>query len=99
LFCWCLVALNVRHLKLTLDRPWDVNTIQKLLSSLRNVLQITKHFKGFGSRFTKLHATLDADTLLYFAIHHSQNKTRIWKSTRVKAVLFHRAVARGRLMQ
>jgi hypothetical protein len=22
LFCWCLVALNIRHLKLTLDRPW-----------------------------------------------------------------------------
>jgi hypothetical protein len=36
---------------------------------------LRKHFKVFGSGFTKLHATLDADTLLDFAIHHRQNKT------------------------
>jgi hypothetical protein len=29
---------------------------------------LTKHLKGFGSEFTKLHAKLDADTLLDFAI-------------------------------
>jgi hypothetical protein len=29
----------------------------------------TKHFKGFSSRFTELHAKLDAGTLLDFAIH------------------------------
>jgi hypothetical protein len=27
-----------------------------------------KHFGGFGSRFTELHAKLDADALLDFAI-------------------------------
>jgi hypothetical protein len=35
-----------------------------------------KHFKGFGSRFIKLNAKLDADMLLDFAIHRIQNKTR-----------------------
>jgi hypothetical protein len=33
-----------------------------------------KHFKGFGSGFTKLHAKLDADTF-DFAIHQGQNET------------------------
>jgi hypothetical protein len=33
-----------------------------------------KHFKGFGSGFTKLHAKLDADTSLDFAIHHVQKQ-------------------------
>jgi hypothetical protein len=48
-----------------------MNAIQKLLSSLKNVLQKPqKHFKGFGSRFTELHTKLDADTLLDFAIHY-----------------------------
>jgi hypothetical protein len=36
---------------------------------------LMKHFKGFGSGFTELHAKLDADTLLDFAIHRRQNKT------------------------
>jgi hypothetical protein len=36
----------------------------------------TKHFKGFGSRFTELHAKLDADMLLDFAIHRRQNETQ-----------------------
>jgi hypothetical protein len=27
---------------------------------------LTKHFKGFGSRFIELHEKLDADALLYF---------------------------------
>jgi hypothetical protein len=35
-----------------------------------------KHFKGFGSRFTKLHTELDADTLLNFVIHCRQNETQ-----------------------
>jgi hypothetical protein len=34
-----------------------------------------KYFKGFGSRFTELHAKFDADMLLDFAIHHRQNET------------------------
>jgi hypothetical protein len=29
---------------------------------------LTKHFKGFGSGFTELHAKLDADMLLDFAV-------------------------------
>jgi hypothetical protein len=35
---------------------------------------LMKHFKGFGNGFTKLHAKLDADMLLDFAIHHKQNE-------------------------
>jgi hypothetical protein len=34
-----LVALNVRHLQLTLDKPSNVNAIQKPLSGIKNVLQ------------------------------------------------------------
>jgi hypothetical protein len=60
---------------------------------------VTKLFKGFGSGFTELHAKLDVDTLLYFAIHRRQNKRRSRKSTRVKTVLIHSKVSRGRLMQ
>jgi hypothetical protein len=56
-----------------------------------------KEFKGFGSRFTKLHAKLDM--LLNFAIHRRQNKTRSQKSTRVKTMRVHSAVSCGRLMQ
>jgi hypothetical protein len=36
---------------------------------------LTKHFKGFGSGFTDLHAKSGAETLLDFAIHHSQRET------------------------
>jgi hypothetical protein len=60
---------------------------------------VTKHFKGFGSGFTELHAKFDADTLLDFVIHHRQNETQSRKSTRVKTVHVHNAVSRGRLMQ
>jgi hypothetical protein len=38
-FCWCLVALDICHLQLIVDRPWNVNTIQKPLSGLKNVLK------------------------------------------------------------
>jgi hypothetical protein len=37
---------------------------------------LTKHFKVLGSGFTELHAKLDADTLLDFAIHRKQKETR-----------------------
>jgi hypothetical protein len=30
---------------------------------------LTKHFKSLGSGFTELHAKLDADMMLDFAIH------------------------------
>jgi hypothetical protein len=50
-FCWCLVALNVRRLQLTLDGPWNVNAIAKPLSDLKNVLQKPhEEFQGFRKR-------------------------------------------------
>jgi hypothetical protein len=45
-----------------------------------------KHFRGFGSGFTELHAKLDIDRLLNFAIHRRQNETQSLKSTRAKTV-------------
>jgi hypothetical protein len=41
---------------------------------------ITKQFKGFGSGYTELHAKLDPDTLLNFAIHRRQNETKVEKA-------------------
>jgi hypothetical protein len=41
---------------------------------------LMKHFKGFGRGFTKLRTKLDADTLLNFAIHRTQNETRSQKN-------------------
>jgi hypothetical protein len=53
-------------------------SFKKLPFGLKNALQkLTKRFKGFGSGFTKLHAKIDADTLLDFVIHRRQNGTRI----------------------
>jgi hypothetical protein len=49
--------------------------------------------------FTELHAKLDADTLLDFAIHRRQNETQSGKSTRVKTMRVHSAVSHGRLME
>jgi hypothetical protein len=77
-----------------------VNAIQKLLPGLKIVLQKPHEaFQEFGSRFTELYTKLDADTLLDFAIHHIQYETRSRKSTRVKTVLVHSAMSRGRVMQ
>jgi hypothetical protein len=42
---------------------------------------LRKHFKDFGSGFTDLHAKLNADAVLDFAIHHRENKTQSQKST------------------
>jgi hypothetical protein len=56
---------------------------------------LMKHLKGF----TELHAKLDADTLLDFAIHRGQNETRSRKSTRVKTKPVDSMVSRDRLMQ
>jgi hypothetical protein len=44
------------------------------------------------SEFTGLHAKLDADTLLDFAISRRRNKTGIGKSTLVKTVPAYSAV-------
>jgi hypothetical protein len=60
---------------------------------------LVKHFRGFGSGFTELHAKLDADTLLDFAIHHRRNEIRSQKSIRVKTMRVHSVVLRGTLMQ
>jgi hypothetical protein len=46
-----------------------------------------------------LHAKLDADMLLDFAIHCRQNKTQSWKNTCVKTKSVYSAVSGGRLMQ
>jgi hypothetical protein len=35
-----------------------------------------KHYMSFGSVFTELHAKLEADMLLDFAIHRRQNVTQ-----------------------
>jgi hypothetical protein len=59
---------------------------------------LTKHFNGFGSRFTELHAKLYADTF-DFAIHGRQNETRSRKSTLVKTLRVDSAVLHGRLVQ
>jgi hypothetical protein len=86
-FCWCLVTLNVRHLQQTLDQPWNMSAIQKPLFGLKNILKnLTKHFKGFSSGFTKLHTKLAADTLPKFAIHRGQNDTKSkWHSCKNSA--------------
>jgi hypothetical protein len=60
---------------------------------------LTKHFKGLGSGFTKLHAKLDADMFLDFTIHRRQNETKSRKSTCVKTMCVHNVVSGGRLMQ
>jgi hypothetical protein len=60
---------------------------------------LAKHFKGFGSGSIKLHAKLDADTLLDFAIHRRENETQSQKSTCVKTMCVHSMVSCGRLMQ
>jgi hypothetical protein len=60
---------------------------------------LSEHFNGFGSGFIELHAKLDADMLLDFAIHRRQNETWSRESTRVKTTRVHSAVSRGRLMQ
>jgi hypothetical protein len=36
---------------------------------------LTKHFNDSDGEFTDLHANLDADTLLDFAIRHRQKET------------------------
>jgi hypothetical protein len=77
-----------------------MNAIKKSLSDLKNVLQRPyEAFQGFGSGFTELHAKLDSDTLLDFAIHRRQNETRSRKSTRVKTMCVYSAVSCDRLMQ
>jgi hypothetical protein len=38
---------------------------------------LTKHFNGFGSGFTELHAERDADMLLDLAIHHNKMKHEV----------------------
>jgi hypothetical protein len=76
-----------------------VNVIQNPRSGLKKMFSesLTKHFMGFGSGFTELHAKLDAGTLLDFADKTKQTRSR--KRARVKTLRVHSAVSRGRLMQ
>jgi hypothetical protein len=59
---------------------------------------LLKHLNGFGSGFIKLHAKLDANMLLNFAIHYKQNETQSRK-IHVKTMRIRRAVSHDRLMQ
>jgi hypothetical protein len=60
------------------------------LVSLNVYLQVT---------LDRLHAKLNADMLLDFAIHRRQNETRSRKNTRVQIMCVQSVVSRGRLMQ
>jgi hypothetical protein len=60
---------------------------------------VTRCFRGFGSGFTELHAKLDADTLLCFAIHRRQNETQSQKSTYIKQSCIRNTMSHGKLMQ
>jgi hypothetical protein len=55
---------------------------------------VIKHFKGFGSGFTKLHAKLDADRLLSYPLWINQNMKS--KKHSSKALRVHSAVSHGR---
>jgi hypothetical protein len=70
IFHWTLIGLEARILLKIHLSAWGMLTIN-----------LIKHFKGFSSRFTKLHTKLNADTLLDFAIHCRQNITVIQKGT------------------
>jgi hypothetical protein len=79
-----LVALNLRYIKLTLDRPWNVKAIQKQLSGLKNVLQKPHEaFQGFGSEFTELHVELDVHCSISLSTAdktiHEVEKTLVYK--------------------
>jgi hypothetical protein len=70
------------------------------MSSLKNVLPKPQEaFQGVCSRFTDLHAKLNADTVLDFAIHQRENKTQSQKNTFVKTMRVHSTVSHGGLMQ
>jgi predicted transposase YbfD/YdcC len=73
-----------------------MNAIQKALSSLKSVLQKSHEaFQEFWCQFTDLHAKLDANKLLDFAIHRKQNETQNRKCTLIKTVHVHSAVLHG----
>jgi hypothetical protein len=58
-----------------------VNAIQNPLSGLKNVSKsLTKHFRGFSSGFTELHAQFGADTLLDFASVADKTKHKVAKA-------------------
>jgi hypothetical protein len=110
---WFLDFLNIFRRFACAWSPWTFfifnwhSTGLETWMSLRNrcpayrmfYKSLTKHFKGFSSGFTELHAKIDVNTLFDFAIHRRQNETRSRKSTRVKTLLVHSVVTRGRLMQ
>jgi hypothetical protein len=103
--------LNIFYRFLGVWLPWTFVIFNwpliglEMLMSLKNYFSawimfsksLTKHFKGFGSWFTELHAELDTDRLLDFVIHCRQNETWSRKSTRVKTMHVYSAVPHGRL--
>jgi hypothetical protein len=59
---------------------------------------LTKHFKGFRSAFTELHAKLDATHCSIFLSITDKTKHEVKKAL-VEIMLVHSVVSRGRLMQ
>jgi hypothetical protein len=61
--------------------------LKKPLSRLKNVPKsLTKHLKGFDSRFTKFQAKTDTDMLLNSALYRRQMETQSQKNTCIKTV-------------
>jgi hypothetical protein len=63
--------------QLALKRECHSKTIVRVKRMFSKSLK--KRFKGFSSGFTELHAKLDADTFLNFAIHCKRNETQSQK--------------------
>jgi hypothetical protein len=78
-----------------------VEAIKKLLSGLYNVLQKPREaFKGFGTRFTQLHAKvmMQKHCLILSSMEY-KTKHKVKKALVQKAMRVHSAVSGGRLMQ
>jgi hypothetical protein len=92
---WTFVILQQ-----TLDRPWNVNVIQKPLSGLKNFLQKPlKAFQGFWQWIYQASRKTCCRYVAWFAIHSRQNRTWCRKSTLVKTMRVQSTVSRDRLTQ
>jgi hypothetical protein len=99
-FCWYLVALNFCYFHLTLNWPWNVNAIQKLLSGLKTALQ--KPHEAFeGVQYWIYRVSLKTwHRHIAWLCHPSQTKWNMKsKSTHVKTMHNHSSVSHDKLMQ
>jgi hypothetical protein len=71
-FAGSWVTLNVHHLRLALKHECHSKTAVELKECSPKASQ---SFSGFSSRFTELHAKLDADALLDFSNNCRQKET------------------------